>query len=95
MKLKETILVSEWQDGSGWVYEDFVVDVKECDFPHLSSYDPEEFDWNDYADYFSVELLEGFDLLLTVRFFSDGIVVYSNSEWVSVLKEEENGNEDY
>lgn len=90
MKLKETILVSEWRNGSGWVYENVVADVKECDFPYLSYYDPEEFDWRDYVDFYSTELPVGADLLITVEFSTpDDGVVYSNSEWASFLKEEE------
>lgn len=87
MKLKETIYASEWHDNSGWAYEDCLVSIKECDFPHLSYYDPEEFDWNDYADYYSVDVPNGVDLFITVKFSDpDDGVVYSISEWASVLK---------
>lgn len=86
MKLKETIFVAEWHDDNGWSYET-LVSIKEIDFPHLVCYDPEEFDWNDYSDYYSIDLPKGVDLLITVKFETPGDgVVYSNSEWASVLK---------
>ena len=84
MKLKESIFVAEWHDNSGWSYET-LVSIKEIDYPYLLHYDPEEFDWNDYHDYYSVDLPTGVDLLITVKFTTDD-GVYSKSEWASVLK---------
>uniref|UniRef100_A0AAU8AUW3 Uncharacterized protein n=1 Tax=Dulem virus 186 TaxID=3145663 RepID=A0AAU8AUW3_9VIRU len=86
MKLIETIFVSEWIDGYGWLYEDSVVSLKEVDFSFISYYDFEEFDWNDYEDYYSIQLPKGADLYLTVLFSFDGCDVRSFSEWASVLK---------
>lgn len=86
MKLTETVLVSEWIDGTGWLYEDSIVSIKEFDFPDLLYYDPEEFNWNDYEEYIPSSLPKGTDLLILVEFSTpDDGVVYSNSEWVSVL----------
>lgn len=86
MKLKETIFVGEWHDGVGFSYET-LVSIKTVDFPYLLNYDPEEFNWNDYRDYYSLEFPKEVDYLITVEFSTpDDGVVYSNSEWASSLK---------
>lgn len=36
MKLVETIMTSEWIDGSGWSYEDSIVATNEGEFPFNS-----------------------------------------------------------
>lgn len=86
MKLIETILVSEWIDGSGWLYEDSVVSLKEVDFPLILNYNPEDFDWSDYDEYYSSPLPKGTDICLTVLFSVDGCDICAFSEWVSVLQ---------
>ncbi|AXH77043.1 MAG: hypothetical protein [Microviridae sp.] len=86
MKLTETIFASEWIDGHGWLYEDSVASLREVYFPFISHYDPEEFDWKDYEDYYSSQLPKGTDLYLTVLFSVDGCDVCSFSEWASVLR---------
>mgnify|MGYP007115459071 FL=1 len=94
MKLVETIMASEWIDGSGWSYEDSIITVNEGNFPFNSQDEVKEFceqgDWGDYGDYYSSELAEGIDIKLTVKFETpDGDFIAEMSEWVSELQKED------
>lgn len=95
MKLVETIMASEWVDGSGWSYGDSIVAVNKGEFPFNSEKDVKEFcedgDWGDYDNcYSSLELAEGTDIQLTVKFeTSDGEFIAEMSEWVSELQKED------